>query len=311
MRVSPVALGCWPIAGVTSLDVNREDSLATLHAAVDAGINFFDTAYAYGPDGESERLIQEALGPRRGDIVLATKGGLHFGADGKIQSDASPQTLRRECDESLRRLGTDCVDLYYLHAPDPNVPVVESAGVIAEFIAAGKVRCAGASNLSLQQYREFHDICPLTAIQPPYNMLMREIEDEIVPWCLEHGIAVCVYWPLMKGLLAGKLSRDHAFDPRDGRAKYPMFQGEEYQRNIDLVDRLQEIAARTAHTVAQLVVAWTLHQNGVTAALCGAKRAWQIEGTAAAMQWDLSEGDLRDINAALADRGQPITRAAV
>lgn len=311
IRVSSVALGCWPIAGVSSLDVNPQDSLATLQAALESGVNFFDTAYCYGRKGESETLIGKALGHRRDDLVLATKGGMHFGPEGDIRNDGSPETLKRECEESLRRLGTDRVDLYYLHAPDPDVPIEESAGAIRELVSAGKARAAGASNLTLQQYRDFHSTCPLAAIQPPYNMLMREIEDETVPWCTENGIGICVYWPLMKGLLAGKLPRDHHFDPRDGRAKYPMFQGEEYQRNIDLVDQLRKIAQRSGHTVAQLAVAWTLHQKGITAALCGAKRAWQIEETAVAMSWHLSGDILREVETALRHRGRAVTRSAV
>lgn len=132
IEISPVAMGCWPIAGMTSVNVNDADSLTTLQAALDSGINFVDTAYCYGPDGESERLIARQLGPRRDDIVIATKGGVHWNVDGTRGQDARPETLKRQCERSLIRLGTDRVDLFYLHAPDPNVPVTDSAGALRE-----------------------------------------------------------------------------------------------------------------------------------------------------------------------------------
>jgi aryl-alcohol dehydrogenase-like predicted oxidoreductase len=142
-------------------------------------------------------------------------------------------------------------------------------------------------------------------------MLQRQIESEIVPWCIEHGVSVFVYWPLLKGLLAGKLSRDHVFDSRDGRAKYPMFQGDEWEKNQDFVDDLREIASEIGKTVAQLVVNWTIHQPGITAALCGAKRPYQIEETAGALGWQLSDEQRRLIDQALQRRGIGNTRPAV
>ena len=213
LRVSPIGFGTWPIAGVTSLGVNDADSIDALKACVDVGINFLDAAYIYGPDGESERLLGQTLGHMRDRLVIATKGGIHFDEAGNQAQDARPETLRRECDESLRRLGTDRVDLYYLHSPDPQVPVAESAGAIAEMVAAGKARYAGASNCNLQQIQEFHAACPITAVQLPYNMLQRDIEGLTIPWCRENGVGVVTYWTLMKGLLAGRL------DPQQGVAE--------------------------------------------------------------------------------------------
>jgi len=308
--VSSIALGCWPIAGVTSLDVNADDSLKTLHAALDAGINFLDTAYAYGIDGESETLIGQAIQGRRDKVVVATKGGLHRVGKGQGH-DARPETLLRECDESLQRLQTDVIDLYYLHAPDPKVPVAESASAIQRMIDSGKVRYAGASNLKTSQLEEFHAACPITAVQPHYNMLQREIEADIVPWCLHHNVALCVYWPLMKGLLAGRLPRDHKFVDADGRKKYPMFQGEEWQKNQDFMDDMKAIAADIGCPVSQLVLAWTIRQPGITSALCGAKRAWQIKETAEAMKRELTDDTLTKIAVALEKRGQPYSIAAV
>jgi len=310
IRVTPIGMGCWPIAGITSVDVHEHSSLATLEAAVDSGINFFDTAYCYGYEGESEQMIGRALGHRRDEIVIATKGGIHY-AEKKQGRDGSPATLRRECDESLRRLGTDRVDLLYLHAPDPNVPLAESAGTLKELLDAGKTRSVGLSNANVEQLAEFHAVCPLTAYQPHYNMLQREIEQSQLPWCIERGVSVIVYWPLMKGLLAGKLSRDHVFDPRDGRQKYPMFQGEEWRKNQDFLDRLRPIAAESGKTVAELVLNWTIQQPGITAALCGAKRPEQIRDNAGGMGWKLSADQMRRIDEALRDRGTAVSRGAV
>ncbi|MEK6233313.1 MAG: aldo/keto reductase, partial [Planctomycetales bacterium] len=296
IQITPLALGCWPIAGMTSIDVNDADSLATLEAAADQGINFFDTAYCYGPNGESEKLIAQAIGDRRDEIVIATKGGLHWGADLERIHDASPKRLRLECEESLARLQTDRVELLYLHAPDSNTPVEESAGELKRLMDEGKTRAVGVSNLSVEQMGRFAAECPISACQPPDNMLQRDIERDVLPWCKEHGASTIVYWPLMKGLLAGKLPRDHQFQPGDGRAKYPMFQGEEWNKNQDFLDQLQEIAAEIGKTVAQLVINWTVRQPGITAALCGSKRAAQVEENAGAVGWELTDEQLRRID---------------
>ncbi len=309
--VAPVAMGCWPITGITSIDVTEAQSFATLQAAADIGVNFFDTAYVYGYDGESERLISRALGHRRKEVVIATKGGFHWDASGKQARDASPSTLRRQCDESLRRLNTDHVDLLYLHAPDPKVPVAESAGALRELLKEGKTRAVGASNLTIEQLQEFATVCPLSAYQPHYNMLQREIEKSHLPWCKRHGVSVVVYWPLMKGLLAGMLPRDHVFGKRDGRPKYPMFQGEEWQKNQDFVDELRTIAKDAGRSLAQLVLNWTLRQPGITAVLAGAKRPEQIRENAGAMGWNLSDTHFARIDAALRHRGDAVSRGAV
>ena len=326
IEVSAIALGCWPISGMTSLDVNDADSLATIRSCFDLGINFLDTAYCYGGDGESERLIAKAIAGRRDEVVIATKGGIHWESESSATvhkpsatgvasyrqaRDASPATLKRECEESLRRLRTDRVELLYLHAPDPAVPLAESAGALRELMEEGKTRAVGVSNLKLAELEEFTRVCPIAAYQPPYNMLLRDIEADTLPWCRRHNVAVVVYWPLMKGLLAGKLPRDHVFASGDGRAKYPMFQGQEWQRNQDLLDELRAIAAEVGRTVSQVVLNWTIHQPGITSALCGAKRAWQNEENAGAAGWRLSAEHVARIDSALARRGKAATRWAV
>ncbi|HTU23827.1 MAG TPA: aldo/keto reductase [Pirellulales bacterium] len=311
LKVSSVALGCWPIAGMSSSGVTDADSLATVLACFDLGINFLDTAYAYGMEGESERLIARALASRRSEMVIATKGGIEWAPGRKQVIDGAPATLRRQCEASLKRLATDRVELYYLHAPDPQVPIAESAGEIGRLIAEGKALSAGVSNVDLAQLKAFAAACPLAAFQPPCNMLQREIEADTLPWCREHDVSVMVYWPLLKGLLAGQLPRDHVFEPGDSRLKYPMFQGAEWQKNQDLVDRLRAVAADAGHSVAEVVINWTIHQPGITAALCGAKRPDQIRDNAGAMGWRLSVEQLAQIDAALAARGRAITRMPV
>lgn len=309
--VSPLALGCWPISGMTSLNVTAEESRATIAACFDLGVNFLDTAYCYGADGESERLIREAIGARRDEMVIATKGGIEWDAAGKMVKDARPATLRRQCEESLRRLGTDRVELLYLHAPDGTTPIAESAGELKRLMDEGKTRSVGASNVNVAQLEEFTAVCPLAAVQPHYNMLQREIEAEVLPRCRDRNISVCVYWPLLKGLLAGKLARNHQFAPGDGRAKYPMFQGDEFQKNQNLLDDLRPIAADAGVPMSALVLAWTARRPGITAALVGAKRPDQIQENAAALGFEPTADQLARIDAALARRGTPVSRAAV
>lgn len=303
LAVSPVALGCWPIAGVTTLDVNDSDSIATIQKCSDLGINHLDTAYVYGPNGESENLIRRAIGNRRDEFVIATKCGLHLEGP-EFVTDGRPERLRAECEESLRRLGTDHVELLYLHTPDENVPLAESAGALRELMDAGKTRTVGVSNFTVEQMEEFAAVCPITATQMPYNMLQRGIEQRTIPWCRERNVAVMIYWPLMKGLLTGKFRRDARLDERDSRRNNPAFSGDEWQRNQDFVDRLREAAALTGHTVAQLVVNWTFTQPSITCALCGAKRPEQIVETAGAMGWSLTPEQHAIIDAAVAQRGQ-------
>ena len=310
IHVTPVAMGCWPISGVTTLGVTDAESVATLEAALDSGVNFFDTAFCYGYEGEREKLIGRGLGHRRDEVVIATKGGVHW--ENRIQQrDARPETLRRQCDESLQRLDTDRIDLYYIHAPDPAVPVSESAGGLKHLLEEGKILSVGVSNFTADQMEEFSAVCPISASQPHYNMLQREIEDEHLPWCRQHGVSVMAYWVLLKGLLAGHLSRDHVFESPDGRAKYPMFQGAEYQRNLDFVDSLRPIASDADLTVSQLVIAWTLAQPGISVALCGGRRPEQIRESAVAMGADVGEEMLGRVDQAIAARGDAASRPPI
>lgn len=311
IQVTPVAMGCWPIAGMTSVDVNDQDSLKTLNAAMDEGINFFDTAYCYGAQGESEKLIAQALGARRDELVIATKAGIHWDDSGQRQVDGHPKRIQQEFDESLQRLNTDRVELLYHHAPDPSVDVSDSAVAFREILDAGKALAVGVSNYTVGQMEAFAKVCPISAAQPHYNMLQREIEQDLLPWCQVNQVSVICYWPLMKGLLAGRLARDHVFPANDGRQKYPMFQGEEWEKNQDFVDELRQIATEADKTVSQVVINWTISQPGITVALCGAKRDYQIRETAGAFGWELTVDQLDRINAAIERRGPIVSQAAV
>ena len=315
IEISAVTLGCWPLAGMTSPGATDELGIATIDACFELGVNHLDTAYMYGAKGESERLIARALNcgqkdSRRDRMVIASKGGLHWEGDERLP-DGRPETLRRECEESLARLATDRVELYYLHAPDPKVPVAESAGELKRLLDEGKARAIGVSNVDVAQLESFSTECPLSAYQPPYNMLQREIESDTLPWCRKHNVAVLVYWPLLKGLLAGRMTRDTVFPAGDSRQKYRMFHGEEWQKNLDLMDDLRRIAQSAGHTVAELVINWTITQPGITSALCGAKRPDQIRETAGAAGWKLSGEQLAQIDAALIKRGKPDVEAPI
>lgn len=309
--IAPVAMGCWPVAGIAGSNVTEAMAIATIQACFANGVNHLDTAFGYGLNGESERRIAAAIRSRRNEMVIATKGGITTEADGSKRLDARPQTLRHQCETSLSRLGTDRVELYYLHAPDPAISVAESAGAIKELLQQGKVLAAGASNCDIQQLQEFVSVCPLTAVQMPFNMLQQGIQRDIVPWCLRHGVSVIAYWPLMKGLLSGKLPRNYVFALDDRRTRYPMFQAAEWHKNQDLIDQLSQIAREAGRTVAQVVINWTINQPGITAVLCGAKTPDQISESGGALGWRLGEEHMELIATALADRGEPVTATPV
>ena len=178
-------------------------------------------------------------------------------------------------------------------------------------LESGKIRSVGVSYFRLDQLTEFHAVCPVSAFQPHYNMLQREIESSQLPWCETHDVAVVVYWPLMKGLLAGKLDRQHQFEAKDGRQKYPMFNGSEWEKNQNFLDQLRPIAAECESTVAQLVLNWTIQRRGITAALCGAKRPEQIRDNAHALVWKLTADQIKRIDQAISQRGETVSRGAV
>ena len=284
LRISPVALGCWPLAGITSGTMTEEAAVSVIHAALDAGVNHLDTAYAYGRDGESELLIARAIRGRREQVVLATKVGVYWEDHGSLKLTGKPELLHRHFEKSLRRLETDAVELLYFHAPADDAPLVESARLFRKLLAEGKTQAVGVSNLSVAQMEIFAAECPFVACQVRYNWLQREIETDILPWCRTRNVGVVAYEPLAMGLLTGKFTRDHVFPSDDWRRQSPLFTGETWTKNLDEIERLRPIAASLGCSVAQLAVAWTISRPGVAAALCGAKRPDQIRETAKAMR---------------------------
>jgi aryl-alcohol dehydrogenase-like predicted oxidoreductase len=296
LRVSRIGLGCWPMSGISSIGINDADSVATIHAALDCGINFFDTAYSYGYDGRSDHVLRTALRNKRSQAVIAHKVGMSWDADRKRVIDGRPSNLLQQARECLQRLNVDYVDVMYLHTPDVNVPIEESAGAISEICNLGMARYAGVSNVNSVQALQFISVCPVVAIQPYFNMFQQDAVNDLFHVAQTNNITLVCYWVLMKGLLSGKLLRDHVFAPDDRRLTYPVFQGQEWQRAQDLLDRLRLLSNELHCTVAQLVTAWSLKVPGVGVALLGAKRPDQMMESAQALHVHLSDDVVQTIS---------------
>lgn len=297
LEVSRLCFGTWQTGGEWGA-IEETEAKAAARRALDLGINFFDTAQAYG-FGESERLLGESLElgsrSRRDEVVVATKGGLRLEDDGLVR-DSSSGWLRRGIESSLRALGTDHVDLYQVHWPDPETPFEETANALEELVSEGKTRYVGVSNFDADQMAEFEETRKIDTLQPPYHLFRREIEAEILPYCRERGIGVMVYSPLAHGLLTGKFDTDTEFPEDDWRRRSDVFQGEEFEGNVQIVKELARFAHERGSTLAQLAVAWTLSSPGVDVAIVGARRADQIEGTAPAGELELSSEDRAEMD---------------
>ena len=303
IEVSVIGMGCWPMAGVGWTGIDDNASLAALETAMDGGVTLIDTAYMYGRSGESERLVGRAIAGRRDQIVLATKCGLYW--DGTtLLKDSSRKRILEQVEESLRRLNTDYIDLYQVHAPDEDTPFEETAVTLAELKAQGKIRAIGVSNYDVEQMKSFAQHAPLHSDQPPYNPFIRDIEAEVLPHCRANNIAVISYWPLYKGLLTGKYGRGHTFPEGDNRNDDCRFKGEELDRTLEALDRLRPIADEYGKSLAQLVIHWIARQPGITSVLCGATRPSQVEQNIEAVGWELSDehrGQVDEIYGAMGD----------
>ncbi len=279
-----------------------EDSVAAIRRAFDLGVNWIDTAPAYGL-GRAEEIVGRAIAGRRDELVVATKCGLAWDEGspnvyGRLKADS----VRRELDASLRRLRVDHIDLYQIHWPNPDEDVEEAWGAIAEAVRAGKVRYAGVSNFCVAQLQRAQAIHPVASLQPPYSMLERGIEGELLDYCAASQIGVVVYSPMQTGLLTGAFSRERvaALPDSDFRKRHdPHFQEPALSANLELVEGLRPIAARNGRSVAQLAIAWVLRRPEVTAAIVGARRPSQIEETVAAGDWELSPEDAAEIEGLL------------
>jgi aryl-alcohol dehydrogenase-like predicted oxidoreductase len=301
-RVSRIAFGNWSAGGDWGR-VDRDAAIAATRKALDLGINLFDTAHAYG-FGAAEQLLGEALQPEirsaRESLVIATKGGLR-NEGGLTVRDSSPVGLRRDLEASLRALGTDYVDIYQVHWPDPATPIETTAETLDEFVREGLVRSVGVSNYDARQMTTFQRVRPIDTLQPPYHLFRRAIEATILPFAREHGIGVLVYGPLAHGLLSGRMTEDTTFAADDWRSKSDLFVGETFRRNLAVVRDLSQFAARRNATVAQLAIAWTLANPGVDVAIVGARSPEQIRQTAPGADLRLSPEDTAQIELMLRD----------
>jgi aryl-alcohol dehydrogenase-like predicted oxidoreductase len=270
-------------------------SIDTIRASLDAGINTIDTAPVYG-NGHSEEIVGKAIkGRKREDIIIATKCGIDI--VGKTGRNSSPELLYKEIDASLKRLGTDYVDLYQVHWPDPNTPLEETFTALSKIVESGKVRYVGVSNYSPEQMEEASKYCEIVSLQPPYSLLQREIEDEVLPYCIEKGIGVLSYGSIGAGALTGKFKTRPIFNDDDRRDKfYDFFSEENWPKTAALVDVLREIADSRGKPVVHVAINWVLKQEGITVALVGARTPEQAIMNAGAGEWSLSDEENKMIN---------------
>jgi len=278
------------------------ESVATIHRALDLGITLLDTADVYGPH-TNERLVGRAIAGQRDAIVLATKFGIMRGPDPKSRGvNGRPEYVRASCDASLQRLGVDHIDLYYQHRVDPNVPIEETVGAMADLVGQGKVRYLGLSEAAPATIRRAHAVHPISALQTEYSLWSREPEAEILPTCRELGIGFVAYSPLGRGFLTGRFQRFEDLPPDDYRRTVPRFQGENFEKNLGLVKRVEEIAREKGCTPAQLALAWLLAQGEDIVPIPGTKQRRRLEENAASTNVTLTAAELRRI-AAVAPQG--------
>ncbi len=281
------------------------ESIATIHRALDLGINFFDTSDAYGPY-TNEELVGRAIRSRRGAVVLATKFGIVRGSDPATRSiSGKPEYVRKACEASLQRLGVDRIDLYYQHRVDPDTPIEETVGAMARLVEEGKVRYLGLSEAAPETLRRACKIHPIAALQTEYSLWSREPEDQLLALCEELGVGFVAYSPLGRGFLTGQIRRFEDLAPDDFRRLSPRFQGDNFRKNLVLVERIKEIAADKGCTPGQLALAWVLAQSANIVAIPGTKRISYLEQNVDALNVSLSAENLRKIEQA-APRGTAV-----
>ncbi|MEX0821325.1 MAG: aldo/keto reductase [Rhodothermales bacterium] len=313
-ELTTIGLGTWAIGGGDwKYGWGPQDdrkSIAAIREALDLGVNWIDTARVYGL-GHAEEVVGEAIKDRRDDIFLATKCGRHWRDDGTIYGNLSAESVREECESSLRRLNVDVIDMYQIHWPDPDEDIEEGWTEIARLIDEGKVRYGGVSNFNVSQLKRIQAIHPVASLQPPYNMLERDVEAEILPYCAAQGIGVVAYSPMMSGLLTGKFSQEYLnhLDESDWRHGNKHFQEPAFGANLEFVERLRPIANRSDISLPQLAIAWVLNRPEITSAIVGARRPDQIEETAAAGDVVLSVDDVQAIEKLLAWREESVSAA--
>ena len=291
VSVSRIAVGCEQLGGTDWGEYDRQETNRAVARAADLGINVFDTADVYSL-GESERALAKALGPRRHEMFIVTKGGVRWELPpgekrARTSFDLSPAYLRQALEDSLRRLNIDAIPLYLLHATDPTVPLEQTLEAVAELKHADKIRAIGLSNFSFADIRRADALAGIAAVELRYNLLERGPEAEILPWCRQRSIGILAYGPLAEGLLAGKYSEGSRFDAGDRRSRLPHFQGEALRRNLACVERVRQLAAGHSKTPAQIAVNWVLSRDAVTSAVVGVKNMSQLEEAAGSVGWSV------------------------
>jgi aryl-alcohol dehydrogenase-like predicted oxidoreductase len=313
--VTRVGLGTWAIGGAGWQYAwgaqDDAESIAAVRRAVDLGINWVDTAAVYG-HGHSEEMVGRALEGMRERVLVATKCGRVRNPDGTIGKVLRAQSVRRELEASLRNLRTDRIDLYQIHWPEPDGEIEEGWAEIAKAVREGLVRWAGVSNFGVEQLKRAQAIHPVTSLQPPYSMLRRDVERDLLPYCAANGIGVIVYSPMQAGLLTGAFTRERAaaLPTNDWRRDNPYFKEPGLSANLAVVDGLRVIAARRGCSVGEVAIAWVLSHPEVTAAIVGARRPGQIEETAGAAELYLTGAELAEIAALLAEREKTLAEKA-
>ncbi len=298
--ITPIGFGSWAIGGSGYAFAwgaqDDNESVAAIQRAVDLGINWIDTAAVYGL-GHSEEVVGKALKGRANRPYVFTKCERVWDAQGKISGNLKADSLRQQLEASLRRLQTDVIDLYQVHWPQPDEDIEEGWSALAKLQAEGKVRSIGVSNFSVEQMRRAQAIAPITSLQPPYSLLRREIEQEILPFCAEQQIGVIVYSPMASGLLTGKMTRERiASLPDDDWRKHDTpFREPQLTRNLDVAQVLRDIGERHGRSAAEVAIAWTLRQPAVTGAIVGGRRPEQVEEIIGAADFRLSEEELDEI----------------
>ncbi|MCM3168588.1 aldo/keto reductase [Peribacillus frigoritolerans] len=297
MKASRIGLGTWAIGGWMWGGTNEENSIQTIHAALDKGINVIDTAPVYG-FGTSEEIVGKAVKQygNRDRILIATKVALNWKNEQPFR-DGSRQRIMKEVEDSLKRLQTDYIDMYQLHWPDPLVPIEETAEAMKNLYDSGKIRAIGVSNFSTEQMEIFRKVAPLHTAQPPYNLFERDIEKDILPYCEEHNIATLLYGSLCRGLLSGKMTSDYKFNGDDLRNNDPKFQHPRFDQYIRAVEQLDKRAKEHYNkSVIHLAVRWILDQPGADIALWGARRPDQVEAVNDITGWKLTDEDKATID---------------